>query len=102
MSRNSKEKRFALHRGGMPHGLYVFSVSSLALLPLLPCGRRGPGRGGALPTQARTPYFVDAPEINLRYPERTREQSEYFGVTLDESMSGGRMARDFVPAVLGG
>src|SRR5689334_3059530 len=25
-------------------------------------------------------YFVDAPETNLRYPERTREQSEYFGV----------------------
>src|SRR6185312_7195986 len=24
-------------------------------------------------------YFVDAPETNLRYPERTREQSEYFG-----------------------
>ena len=41
-------------------------------------------------------YFVDAPETNLRYPERTREQSEYFGVTLDESMKGGRMARDLV------
>ncbi len=41
-------------------------------------------------------YFVDAPETNLRYPERTREQSEYFGLTLDESMKGGRMARDFV------
>src|SRR2546421_9491468 len=41
-------------------------------------------------------YFVDAPETNLRYPERTREQSEYFGVTLDQSMRGGREARDFV------
>src|SRR5437764_14677523 len=41
-------------------------------------------------------YFVDAPETNLRYPERTREQSEYFGVTLDESMKGGRDARAFV------
>jgi len=41
-------------------------------------------------------YFVDAPETNLRYPERTREQSEYFDVTLDESMKGGRMARDLV------
>ena len=33
-------------------------------------------------------YFVDAPETNLRYPERTREQSEYFGVTLDETIEG--------------
>ena len=41
-------------------------------------------------------YFVDAPETNLRYAERTREQSEHFGVTLDESMKGGRMASDLV------
>src|SRR3989304_1781493 len=39
-------------------------------------------------------YFVDAPETNLRYPERTREQSEYFGVTLDETMKAGARARD--------
>ncbi len=44
--------------------------------------------------------FVDAPETNLRYPERTQEQSEYFGVTLDESMKGGRMARDLVRETL--
>src|SRR5256885_118162 len=37
-------------------------------------------------------YFVDAPETNLRYPERTREQSEYFGVTLDEAMKAGAEA----------
>jgi endonuclease YncB( thermonuclease family) len=47
-------------------------------------------------------YFVDAPETNLRYAERTREQSEYFGVTLDESMKGGRMARDLVRDTLQG
>lgn len=49
-------------------------------------------------------YFVDAPETNLRYPERTREQSEYFGVTLDETMKAGAKAgakaRDVVRAVL--
>ena len=28
-------------------------------------------------------YFVDAPETNLGYPERTREQSEYFGAALE-------------------
>ncbi len=37
-------------------------------------------------------YFVDAPEATLRYPERTREQSEYFGVTLDETLRAGRQA----------
>ena len=41
-------------------------------------------------------YFVDAPETNLRYPERTREQSEYFGSTLDETMKAGRQAADAV------
>lgn len=41
-------------------------------------------------------YFVDAPETNLQYPERTREQSEDFGVTLDETMKAGRTARDMV------
>jgi len=45
-------------------------------------------------------YFVDAPETNLRYPERTREQSEYFGVTLDETMKGGAKARDTVQEIL--
>lgn len=37
-------------------------------------------------------YFVDAPEATLRYPERVREQSEYFGVTLDETLRAGKQA----------
>lgn len=41
-------------------------------------------------------YFVDAPETNLEYPERTREQSEHFGITLDETMKAGRTAREMV------
>ena len=45
-------------------------------------------------------YFVDVPETNLRYPERTREQSEYFGVTLDETMKAGAKARDTVRELL--
>jgi endonuclease YncB( thermonuclease family) len=45
-------------------------------------------------------YFVDAPETNLRYPERTQEQSEYFGVTIDETMKAGRKARDTVQDLL--
>jgi endonuclease YncB( thermonuclease family) len=45
-------------------------------------------------------YFVDTPETNLRYPERTREQSEYFGVTLDQTMKAGAGARDTVEEML--
>jgi hypothetical protein len=41
-------------------------------------------------------YFVDAPEANLRYTDRTREQSEYFGVTLDETLRAGRQASRLV------
>jgi endonuclease YncB( thermonuclease family) len=37
-------------------------------------------------------YFVDAPESNLRYPDRVREQSEHFGITLDETLHNGKEA----------
>ncbi|MBI4378776.1 MAG: thermonuclease family protein [Nitrospinae bacterium] len=45
-------------------------------------------------------YFIDAPETNLRFPERTREQSEYFGVTLDETMKAGVKAKQTVRDIL--
>ena len=45
-------------------------------------------------------YFVDAPEPNLRYPERTREQSEYFGVTLDDTIKAGIKAGETVRELL--
>lgn len=45
-------------------------------------------------------YYVDAPETTLRYPERTREQSEHFGITLDETMKAGRKARELVKETL--
>jgi len=45
-------------------------------------------------------YYVDAPELNLTYGERTREQSEYFGVTLDETLKAGRQARDITRELL--
>jgi endonuclease YncB( thermonuclease family) len=41
-------------------------------------------------------YFVDAPETNLTYAERTREQAEHFGATLDETLKAGARARAFV------
>jgi len=45
-------------------------------------------------------YFVDAPEKDLIYPERAREQSEHFGVTLDQVLKAGAEARDAVQALL--
>lgn len=45
-------------------------------------------------------YFVDAPETNLRYADRTREQAEYFGVTLDEALKAGAVAREAVRELL--
>jgi endonuclease YncB( thermonuclease family) len=45
-------------------------------------------------------YFVDTPETNLRYAERTREQSFHFGITLDETMKAGVRATERVRALL--
>ncbi len=44
--------------------------------------------------------FVDAPEANLRYPERTREQSEYFKVSLDDTLKAGARAGEVVRDLL--
>jgi endonuclease YncB( thermonuclease family) len=41
-------------------------------------------------------YFVDTPETSLLYPERTREQAEHFGATLDDTLKAGAKARTFV------
>lgn len=45
-------------------------------------------------------YFVDTPETNLTYGERTRGQAEHFGATLDETLKAGAKARLFVRATL--
>ncbi len=47
-------------------------------------------------------YFVDAPETNLLYPERTREQAEHFGATLDDTLKAGARARAYVREALKG
>jgi endonuclease YncB( thermonuclease family) len=39
-------------------------------------------------------YFVDTPEATLTYPERTRQQSEHFGITLDETLKAGAEASE--------
>ena len=45
-------------------------------------------------------YFVDAAETNMTFSQRTLEQSEYFGITLDETVKGGKAAREFVASTL--
>ena len=45
-------------------------------------------------------YFVDAPETDLSYPERTRQQSQYFGVSVDDTLRTGAHARDYVQNAL--
>ena len=47
-------------------------------------------------------YFVDAPEANLTYSERSREQADYFGVSIDEALKAGTVAKEFVKDVLNG
>lgn len=47
-------------------------------------------------------YYVDAPETNLQFNERAREQAQHFGTTLDETLKAGYRARDLVHSLLGG
>jgi endonuclease YncB( thermonuclease family) len=39
-------------------------------------------------------YYVDTPESTLTYPERVRQQSEHYGITLDETLKAGAKARE--------
>jgi len=45
-------------------------------------------------------YFVDTPETDTRDHERTQEQTEYFGVTLENNLQAGVQARDAVDELL--
>lgn len=45
-------------------------------------------------------YYVDAPEATLTYPERVRQQSEHFGITLDETLKAGAKTREKVQELL--
>jgi endonuclease YncB( thermonuclease family) len=45
-------------------------------------------------------YFVDAPESDVSFPDRVRQQYEYFGVTLDELTRAGGRARAYVESAL--
>ena len=41
-------------------------------------------------------YFVDTPETNMTYGNRTQEQAAHFGATLDDTLKAGATARLFV------
>ena len=45
-------------------------------------------------------YFVDAPEVDNSFPERNREQCEYFGVNEQENRVAGEAARDLIAELL--
>ena len=45
-------------------------------------------------------YYVDAPETTLVYPERVRQQSEHYGIKLDETLKIGAKARERVKTLL--
>ncbi len=47
-------------------------------------------------------YFIDAPETNLRDGERTHQQSEHFGVSLDEAMKAGVKATELARKTMNG
>ena len=40
-------------------------------------------------------YFVDAPEISAEFRDRVEEQAKYFGVTVDEVLEVGDLAKQF-------
>ncbi|HJY20988.1 MAG TPA: thermonuclease family protein, partial [Chthoniobacterales bacterium] len=40
-------------------------------------------------------YFVDAPEISPEFRDRVEEQAKYFGVTVDEVLEVGDLAKQF-------
>lgn len=45
-------------------------------------------------------YFVDTPEVEDTYPDRIREQCEYFGVTREEHRKIGAAAKTMTAALL--
>lgn len=40
-------------------------------------------------------YFADAPETEMSFPERVNEQAAYFGITPDQAITAGDLAKRF-------
>lgn len=47
-------------------------------------------------------YFVDAPEVSMSYPQRVKQQAEYFGLSNQETLDLGREATAFTKDFLRG
>ena len=45
-------------------------------------------------------YFADTPEVNMGYWDRIQAQAEYFGITPEQDVKVGVMAREFTQKVL--
>jgi endonuclease YncB( thermonuclease family) len=45
-------------------------------------------------------YFVDAPETEMDFPDRVREQAAYWGITEEQVLAVGREARRFTEGFL--
>lgn len=45
-------------------------------------------------------YFVDAPETDIRYPERVETQADYFGVSVEQAVRGGTLAAEWLHTLL--
>ena len=45
-------------------------------------------------------YFADTPEVNMGYWDRIQAQAEYFGITPEQVVKVGEMAREFTQKVL--
>lgn len=45
-------------------------------------------------------YFADTPEADYRYRDRLEAQAAYFGITEDQAVEVGKMAKEFTRSVL--
>ena len=47
-------------------------------------------------------YFADTPEANYRFMDRTRAQAAYFGITEEQAVEVGKLAKEFTRGSLNG
>lgn len=47
-------------------------------------------------------YFADAPESDYRFMDRTRAQAAYFGITQEQAVEVGKLAKEFTRDALKG
>ena len=45
-------------------------------------------------------YYVDAPETTMTYPNRVQQQSEHYGITMEETLRVGARAKERVQELL--